>query len=928
MRLFQVFARRTKQRGFSLVEMLISVLIFAIVMGIVYTYLLQTKKNVISSEEELEAADNAQAALKALRDDIYMIGYGRDVENDQPRLLRCAPYEIIFIADLDRNKENQTDRFGAYLNSKSDAGSASNFLPIRFLTQHSGDWGWDDTIDYGTGYVGAEIVRYSLDYNADGRIDMQDTEDYIVGVAEGETHNQNPADFWLIKEWWGATSDGSGSDFKNTYSGVHPVAFNIHGNLFDPQNLSVDRSDFLYPNPSNRWPPILFTYWGHFIDNITPHNNPNSEDWDGEALDMWGDWSGGTAPSTLPSGPSGFLNNGQLDQSEIQFLMTQEIDGNPWGWVHVLSPEVNMDDDFNGNGITGETRLDQIIRRIGIHITTESGTPDYERPHPELSNLNASPPVKYPFRDYRVSTTINPENLRYEGAPIIRTEPVTPTPMAPTFTPTPIPPTAPPGEPTYTPIPTETPPADTTYTPTPTPGLTDYNDDEIAIGAQNGFLVVGLDNANTTPGGLCVNYTRRWYWIDYPSSVIDLESVNFCDPPGFADKWNDLLYATNDPINPNLFYMKHAPYMGINGFTNRGSIRIGGYNNIILAIEYGNVDNDALPEVFIAYYDQTNNKSYINFLKITGQCGYFNQPVCFPYEVSGRISDMIAGDFDFDGASELAITVGVHPGNTPQLFILDELINCYTTDWVVVYEQPELFADSYPMRIDKGGVLSGSSQYPDLVVISGDSQIAIIPNLSGVFDDAVCIPPMTITYPILKDVLVYQTHNAAEVYDRIAIIGSDQTHHLTHYRSLDGTCAGILEMSDCSGRIYPDNTAIVNPLFSEYIPLNHGTDIPTLAMIIYNQTNYKYELALMGNPCSAAFPDDICFIDLGGFQYYCMTSTKNAETTSWLPTNGASPRDRPVEQPPDNSSMSAPPSGTNNLKTSSQSNVLRAPITQ
>jgi len=112
MSVFYRSSRRT-QKGFSLIEMLISVLIFTIIMGIIYTYLLRTKKQVSSSEQELEAADNAQAAMQTLREDLYLMGLGRDTENDQPRILKCSPYDIIFVADLDRNKTNRNDSDGS-----------------------------------------------------------------------------------------------------------------------------------------------------------------------------------------------------------------------------------------------------------------------------------------------------------------------------------------------------------------------------------------------------------------------------------------------------------------------------------------------------------------------------------------------------------------------------------------------------------------------------------------------------------------------------------------------------------------------------------------------------------------------------------------------------------------------------------------------
>ena len=103
-------------RGFSLVELLISMVIFTIVMGIIYTYLLKTKTGVSRTERELEAAENAQRALDVLRKDLYMVGVGIDTDHNQPKVILAGPYDLIFCADLDRNLPDKFARYGAFNN--------------------------------------------------------------------------------------------------------------------------------------------------------------------------------------------------------------------------------------------------------------------------------------------------------------------------------------------------------------------------------------------------------------------------------------------------------------------------------------------------------------------------------------------------------------------------------------------------------------------------------------------------------------------------------------------------------------------------------------------------------------------------------------------------------------------------------------------
>ncbi|HPQ38881.1 MAG TPA: prepilin-type N-terminal cleavage/methylation domain-containing protein [bacterium] len=224
------FRRTNQQKGFSLVEMLISMVIFSIVMGIIYTYLLQTKKDIAESEVELNTADNAQTAVNSLRKDLYQIGVGRDSANEQPQLLRAGMYDLIFVADLDRDVRNTDNRYGSIDPTiLPPFSSGSPWMPLFFLYD-SGipvDWkytGYDPDQEYGYKNIGAEIVRYSLDTNSDGRITVQDLEDNI-DIETDRTHTFNEQDFWLLKEWWGCIK--SGSNYVNQHSGLHPVAFNL-----------------------------------------------------------------------------------------------------------------------------------------------------------------------------------------------------------------------------------------------------------------------------------------------------------------------------------------------------------------------------------------------------------------------------------------------------------------------------------------------------------------------------------------------------------------------------------------------------------------------------------------------------------------------------------------------------------------------------
>ncbi len=892
MKLGQRFLNKGSYRGFSLVEMLISVLIFTIVIGIIYSYLLRTKQNVKTSEQELEAADNAQAALQALREDLYQIGLGADPEHNQPKLLRCTPYDIMFVADLDRNSVNQSDRYGAYVNSLPNA-STGNFFPILQYVNSPGDWGWDPTVDYGSKTVGAEIVRYSLDYNGDYRINSQDTEDAIALSDPDLTHNQNPADFWLIKEWWGCRADPHGGGFKNEYSGIHPVAFNIRGTIYDPLSpSSAIPPEFQYP--TKKYPQPLFTYWGHFVNTVTAHDDPGDDDWEGEPLDLWGDWGGGNPPAPYPSGFSstatGDINNGKLSQAEINFLISQSNSGVSWGIVRVLYPET-PGTDYNGDGISNETRLDQVIRRIGITVTTEAGTPDRQHPNTEYSDFSTTPPKIYPFKDYQVSIVLDPDQLRLEGAPILQVVPSTPTPIPYTFTPTPSGPTPPP---TFTPTPLPS----TTYTftpapsPTPTPGAIDYNNDEIFFGAKDGIVGLWLEKTNN-PTDLCDAPPHPFYFYSYPGkNIIDMEAVNFCfaphEGPFNPDPWNDLVFATDATSGDNLFYLQHQPYLSVDGLKQPAkSIRIGNLNQKIVAIAAGNVNPEILtpadiyPEIFVAYYDPYARESYITFVSVGSNCGNFNDPVCAPYHVHGQITDMIATDMDDDGLAELAVVISDSSGISPAVIVFDDIYNCFTDTWVVAYEGPSIMTPmDYVVKLDYGNILSGSDSFPDIVLLTDQGELIILPNISSgtppvlAFDDPPCMPLAGSGHAYGKDIICYSS--PITPFDLTATLSSDNNYLLNIYRS-GGACGSIIPVNSCSGDLNPSVT--YSPIAIDFFDLDGATiTIPTLAFILHS--GFSYHAYLMGSPCiGTTYPDDVCELDLPGLRYNCMASTRNAHSS-------------------------------------------------
>ncbi len=919
-----------KNRGFSLVELLISMVIFTIVMGIIYTYLLQTKTELTRTERELEAAENAQRALNALRDDLYLIGVGIDTDNEQPKILFASPYDFIFCADLDRTLPDKFARFGAYDNDLEEAGvpEPSKFLAVRDLLDKAaafpGNWSrWDNDVVYGSAQLGAEVVRYSLDYNSDGDIDSFDEEDYITGEYEDLPHNQNPVDFYLNKEWWGMINDpSSASGFRNSHSGIHPVAFNIHGNVQERDagsNPGLDSlGEYLYPRASGtgEFPPVLFTYWGHFFDTETDHNNPGDEDWEGEPLDLWGDWGDSN------SGPPGVLwtitpgaeeGNGALSSSEVETLLR----GNSGANIHVhldyipsagqaeADPADDTYHDYNGNGIEGENRLDQFIRRIGITIVTEAGSPDPDRPNTARSDFSdPANPKPYLFRDYEVSIEINPKNLVYKGSPQIRVTPVTPSPI-PSSTPVGPPTPTPAFGTTYTPIPEDTPVGPPTETPTVNPTFA-YNRDEILIGSYRTICAVGIPGDESTGPNICDRAVFKPYWIpifgDELPLVVDMEAVDFCSVnPSYPDEWNDVVYATDSNRTFNLFYMNHLPHYGIDGFRNKDYFRVGNEFDRITAIAVGNIGSfgpgfSRRPEVVVAYVSPAGHSS-LSIVYLDEPCGGFFESSCVPFVIPDtEVVDLVLDDFDGDGVDELVVLTNAQAlTGPPQLLYFNDLGNC-NAGWNLQFQEPELFPfPEIPAQVDSGFILSPEGTNPDLIVVSRTGNLRVIPNsVAGVFlppyNPAVtALPPFNaVDFQSVTGFDVYKSANSALLHPQIAVLGRNVAYnHLASYGFPDSPTEYNMEyQANCSGSIYPtplptETPLAIFPLAMEYFEFERiGPNLPVLAIGAIPDISTR-ELILIMDPCGGALMD-ICRIDLSetGLIFgniTCITSTRKVQ---------------------------------------------------
>jgi photosystem II stability/assembly factor-like uncharacterized protein len=203
-----------------------------------------------------------------------------------------------------------------------------------------------------TFHTGAETIRYTLDSTGDGTIDSNDWGD---DADEAVVQNQGLA--LLHRETYG-------------YNGTD--------NVNDDAPVGLIRKGAQYPNGS--WPAPLFQYWGDFDSDA--------------ALDLWGDdgTGGGTA------------GNGILEAGEVAALgavTAEDTDGDG---------TLDSGEDRNGNG-TLEKRVTDLIKKVEVHVTTETSYADVKHADPHRSSSTEA----FPYRVVSKNFEVEPRNVDLPG---------------------------------------------------------------------------------------------------------------------------------------------------------------------------------------------------------------------------------------------------------------------------------------------------------------------------------------------------------------------------------------------------------------------------------------------------------------------------------------------------------------------------------
>lgn len=178
--------------GFTMVEVLVSLTVLALVMAAIMTVVHMTSRSKTTTANSIESTQAARVAIDMMARDLRCAGYGADLNyaTPQPPIAYIDSTQVLINQDGTGSSTAPRDTL-AY-----DPALTPRPYPL-IGTQ------WTPPIKYRSG---AEIVRWTLDVNNDGLVDQNDVLD-PNGVDAQRT--PNPNDFELVRQVYGDSLNGS-----------------------------------------------------------------------------------------------------------------------------------------------------------------------------------------------------------------------------------------------------------------------------------------------------------------------------------------------------------------------------------------------------------------------------------------------------------------------------------------------------------------------------------------------------------------------------------------------------------------------------------------------------------------------------------------------------------------------------------------------
>ncbi len=218
--------RATDRRGFTLIELMITLTVLAAVMVVLMTVMYAAQRSKTATSNRVESTQGARIAIDMLTRDLRSAGYGADLDwgTPQPPIAYIDSLQVLINANLSPWPDSLPDK---------PMGVPHAYQPTGWPRPNPlNGTAWQPPIKYRRG---AETIRWTLDVNNDGKADSLDWQD-ADGVDAMRTPNRN--DYILVREVYG-DSVGNAAGFnwgmtervalvqKPASAGV-PALFNVY----------------------------------------------------------------------------------------------------------------------------------------------------------------------------------------------------------------------------------------------------------------------------------------------------------------------------------------------------------------------------------------------------------------------------------------------------------------------------------------------------------------------------------------------------------------------------------------------------------------------------------------------------------------------------------------------------------------------------
>ena len=330
----------TKNSGFSLVELMVTLVILAVVVAAISVILISSSRSKAQTEALLETQQSARMIIEFISRDVRSAGYGTDEDATppQPAFAYVDSLELMIYANLHAD----IMVYGSSAPVRSDRPPLApdpNGSPLPYKVNGTS---WQPPMKYRTG---AELIRYTLDVNNDGVVDASDQAHVSAGEA---MRSGNPNDFVLARMVYG---DSSGSV---------PTAGNNGG--------GIERLGLVVP-PGGTSPSLFTVYLG---SEVNPWN-----------------WANGPVPANRLDEISRVVINvttesrrPDKDGNYVRTTMTAEVNSIrnvPEAGYTTLTADGYVFEDLNKNGIKdgGEPGIPNTVVRLGSAAVDRTNSMGY-----------------------------------------------------------------------------------------------------------------------------------------------------------------------------------------------------------------------------------------------------------------------------------------------------------------------------------------------------------------------------------------------------------------------------------------------------------------------------------------------------------------------------------------------------------------------